>query len=118
MFLQGSKLACDHVEQVLPHGFLERVGDMGVNIAKLEPQAKILSHSSTERFVSHCGWGSIIESIHYGVPIIGMPMQYDQHLNAKLVVDVGLGIHVARCKDKRLKQEEIDSGAVREVVEC
>ncbi|ESR37552.1 hypothetical protein CICLE_v10029858mg [Citrus x clementina] len=39
-------------------------------------------------FVSHCGWGSTVEGIVYGVPIIVVPMVLDQLLNAKIVADI------------------------------
>ncbi|XP_071714205.1 cyanidin-3-O-glucoside 2-O-glucuronosyltransferase-like [Rutidosis leptorrhynchoides] len=95
------------VEQVLPNGYLERLGDRGLVIRNWAPQAKILSHSSTVGFVSHCGWGSCMESLRYGVPIIAMPMQFDQPFNARLLESVGVGIEVGRGGDGRLKEEDM-----------
>lgn len=40
---------------LLPEGFVERVGDLGL-ILEWAPQTKILGHSSTGAFLSHCGW--------------------------------------------------------------
>lgn len=37
---------------------------------------------------------SIFESIHFGVPIIGIPLFGDQHLNVNRAVDKGLGKRV------------------------
>ena len=71
------------------------------------PQAKILGHSSTGGFVSHCGWNSIIESMKFGVPIIAMPMHLDQPLNARLVEAVGVGVEVVGDKNGRLLREQI-----------
>nr|XP_043638634.1 cyanidin-3-O-glucoside 2-O-glucuronosyltransferase-like [Erigeron canadensis] len=105
------------VEQVLPHGFLERIGDRGMVTDKWLPQAKILSHSSTGGFISHCGWGSVMESIHYGVPVIAMPMQFDQPFNARLVETLEVGIDVSRDGDGRLKREEMAEVLKKVVVE-
>ncbi|KAK6137869.1 hypothetical protein DH2020_028377 [Rehmannia glutinosa] len=103
------------VEEALPKGFLERVGERGVILEKWAPQAKILSHSSVGGFVSHCGWNSLMESIDYGVPIIAMPMHLDQPMNAKLVVELGVGVEVRRDDNGRLQRDEI-SKVIRDVV--
>ncbi|PWA38270.1 Cyanidin-3-O-glucoside 2-O-glucuronosyltransferase [Artemisia annua] len=94
------------VEQVLPHGFLERLGDRGIVTDKWLPQAKILSHSSTGGFISHCGWGSVMESIHCGVPVIAMPMQFDQPYNARLAKELG-----------EIMRKKMDEGVDKEVIE-
>ncbi|KAI3899029.1 hypothetical protein MKW92_017751 [Papaver armeniacum] len=71
--------------QVLPKGFMERIGEKGMVVEKWAPQAKILGSSKIGGFVSHCGWNSVLESMKYGVPIIAMPMHLDQPVNARLV---------------------------------
>ncbi|KAK6144707.1 hypothetical protein DH2020_021527 [Rehmannia glutinosa] len=98
------------VEEALPEGFLERVGERGMILEKWAPQAKILSHSSVGGFVSHCGWNSLLESIDYGVPV-----HLDQPLNAKLVVELGVGVEVKRDYNGRFKRDEI-SKVIRDVV--
>ncbi|KAH9699938.1 hypothetical protein KPL71_024549 [Citrus sinensis] len=58
-------------------------------------------------FVSHCGWGSTVEGIVYGVPIIVVPMVLDQLLNAKIVADIGVGMEeLARVIKQVVVQEE------------
>nr|QSM19622.1 glycosyltransferase [Arnebia euchroma] len=84
------------LEEVLPEGFLDRIKGRGFIEEGWAPQAKILKHPSTGGFVSHCGWGSLMESITFGVPLIAVPMQYDQPMNAKLVVEMGVGLEVAK----------------------
>ncbi|KAK6137885.1 hypothetical protein DH2020_028375 [Rehmannia glutinosa] len=98
-----------------PKGFIERVGDRGKIVEKWAPQAEILNHSSIGGFVSHCGWNSLKESIDYGVPIIAMPMHRDQPMNAKLVVELGVGVEVKRDDDGKFRREEI-SKVIRDVV--
>ncbi|CAH9079495.1 unnamed protein product [Cuscuta epithymum] len=84
------------LQKSLPIGFLERVGDRGRMMEGWAPQHRILLHPSIGGFMSHCGWNSTVESIECGVPIIAMPMQFDQPLNAKLIASLGVGIEVLR----------------------
>ncbi|PWA85360.1 beta-D-glucosyl crocetin beta-1,6-glucosyltransferase [Artemisia annua] len=85
-----------NVSEALPLGFIERVKNRGLLVEGWAPQAKILKHKSIGGFVSHCGWNSVLEAMKYGVPIIAMPMHLDQPINARLVVDVGVGVEVVR----------------------
>jgi len=55
------------------------------------PQNNLLSHSKVKLFISHCGMNSILESIYHSTPIIGFPTGIDQPLNARKVVNLGLG---------------------------
>ncbi|KAL2227664.1 beta-D-glucosyl crocetin beta-1,6-glucosyltransferase-like [Sesamum indicum] len=103
------------VQDALPGGFLERTQEKGKIMEKWAPQAKILGHPSVGGFVSHCGWNSVIESIHFGVPIIAMPMQFDQPINAKLVVELGVGVEVDRDERGRFRREDI-SKVIKDVV--
>lgn len=48
-----------------------------------------------------------MESMKSGVPIIAMPMQLDQPLNARIVEEVGVGLEVKRNKSGELEREEI-----------
>ncbi|KAH7571250.1 hypothetical protein JRO89_XS04G0009400 [Xanthoceras sorbifolium] len=59
-------------------------------------------------------WLSKKEAMVYGVPIIAIPMKLDQPINAKLVVDMGVGMEVPR-KNKELAREEVAS-VIRKVV--
>nr|GEX31828.1 beta-D-glucosyl crocetin beta-1,6-glucosyltransferase-like [Tanacetum cinerariifolium] len=108
-FPEGTKTS---LVQLLPSGFLER----GMVIEKWAPQAQILSHASIGGFVSHCGTSSVLESIRYGIPIIAMPMQYDQPYNARLMEATGVGVDVGRDADGRLNREEF-AIVVRNMVE-
>ncbi|KAF8396448.1 hypothetical protein HHK36_018067 [Tetracentron sinense] len=103
------------VDEALPKRFLERVGERGMVVEGWAPQGKILEHSSIGGFVSHCGWSSVMEGMKYGVPIIAMPMHLDQPMNARLVVEVGVGMEVKREKDGRVERGEV-AKVIREVV--
>ncbi|ONI21747.1 hypothetical protein PRUPE_2G085800 [Prunus persica] len=100
------------VEEVLPEGFLERVGEKGIIV---EGWAKILKHSSVGGFVSHCGWSSVLESVKFGVPIIAMPMHLDQPINSRLVEEEGVGVEVKRTTEGSLQREEV-AKVIRDVV--
>ncbi|KAK4725496.1 hypothetical protein R3W88_028275 [Solanum pinnatisectum] len=60
--------------------FFKRIGDRGMVMGGWAPQAKILTHSSIGGFVN------------YGIPIIAMPMDLDQPMNAKLLVEIGVAL--------------------------
>ncbi|KAK1402378.1 beta-D-glucosyl crocetin beta-1,6-glucosyltransferase-like [Heracleum sosnowskyi] len=86
----------------------ERVGaEKGMILETWAPQLRILSHSSIGGFVSHCGWGSVMEAMTFGVPIIAIPMQYDQPLNARVVQEAGVGEEVKRGRNGKLEMGEI-----------
>ena len=112
MFPVGEKIK---LKEALLEGFLERVGERGIVVEDWAPQAKTLRHSSIGGFVSHCGWSSVIESIKFGVPIIAIPMQLDQPLNARVVEEVGVGMEVKRERDGKLERVEVAT-VIREVV--
>ncbi|KAJ4840816.1 hypothetical protein Tsubulata_936275 [Turnera subulata] len=101
---KGEKL---NLKEALPEGFLEMVGERGLMMEGWAPQRKILSHPSTGGFLCHCGWSSVLESLSFGVPIIGMPLQFDHPANARLVEDVGVGLEIKRDKKGRLHGKEV-----------
>ncbi|TMX01268.1 hypothetical protein EJD97_024823 [Solanum chilense] len=96
-----------NLEDVLPKGFLERIGERGRVLDKFAPQQRILNHPSTGGFASHCGWNSAMESIDFGVPIVAMPMQLDQPMNARLIVELGVAVEIVRDDDGKIHRGEI-----------
>ncbi|EPS63853.1 hypothetical protein M569_10930, partial [Genlisea aurea] len=62
-----------------------------------------------------CGWGSITESLYFGVPIVAMPMNADQPVNARFVVGEGVGAAVER-KGKEIYTAEAIARAINSVV--
>ncbi|WMV53543.1 hypothetical protein MTR67_046928 [Solanum verrucosum] len=80
---------------------------MGIVLDKFAPQLRILNHTSTGGFISHCGWNSVMESIDFGVPIIAMPMHLYQPMNARLIVELGVAVEIVRDDDGKIHKGEI-----------
>ncbi|KAJ3706408.1 hypothetical protein LUZ61_010113 [Rhynchospora tenuis] len=79
----------------LLHGLAERVGpERGLVITSWAPQRKILVHRNLGAFLTHCGWSSVIEGMQAGIPMIALPMEWDQPINAQLMVELGIGVEI------------------------
>lgn len=61
----------------------ERPNNVGNNtlLVKWMPQNDLLGHPKIKAFVAHGGTNGIYESIYHGVPIIGIPLLFDQFEN-------------------------------------
>ncbi|XP_038875286.1 UDP-glycosyltransferase 75C1-like [Benincasa hispida] len=71
-------------------------------------QIEVLKHPSLGCFITHCGWNSTLESLSFGVPMVGFPQQIDQPTNAKLVEDVWkMGVRVKANSQGIVEREEI-----------
>ncbi|GFZ03948.1 UDP-glucosyl transferase 78D1 [Actinidia rufa] len=78
----------------LPEGFLKRTSEQG-KIVPWAPRVQVLAHGSTGVYITHCGWGSVMESIAAGMPMIGRPFFADNHINAWMVENVWkIGVRV------------------------
>ncbi|KAF3619365.1 putative zeatin O-glucosyltransferase-like [Capsicum annuum] len=98
----------------LLEGFEERIKEAGLVVREWAPQPEILAHSSTGRFISHCGWNSCIESITMGVPISAWPMHADQPRNSFLVMKVlKIGLLV---REWEKREELVSSSSIENVV--
>ncbi|KAF3666297.1 hypothetical protein FXO38_09136 [Capsicum annuum] len=114
----GIQSAMDEIlmfEEVLPEGFMNRVKDRGLIVSKWVPHARIMRHTSIGGFMNHCGWNSTIKCMHFGVPLIAMPLNIDQFLTAKYVVELGIALEVGRDENVRLERKEI-AKSIRNVI--
>ncbi|KAG6498261.1 anthocyanidin 3-O-glucosyltransferase 2-like [Zingiber officinale] len=101
------------LEDVLPEGFLERTKTRGMVWPSWVPQVEILAHRAVGGFVTHCGWNSILESLRYGIPMLGWPLYSEQHLNAVVMAEemgVALQLKVERAKRNFVKAEDLERG--------
>ncbi|XP_069954546.1 UDP-glucosyltransferase 2 [Cherax quadricarinatus] len=56
------------------------------------PQQDILGHKATKVFITHCGKQSAAESVYHGVPMLGLPITFDQPRTCARVARRGEGI--------------------------
>lgn len=61
-----------------------------IHIYKSVPQTEILSYA--DAFVTHGGMNSVSEALVYGVPMVVIPFECDQSVNARCVEKLGAGI--------------------------
>ncbi|KAA8545665.1 hypothetical protein F0562_020884 [Nyssa sinensis] len=92
---------------LLPPGFLTRISDRAMVNLGWAPQLEILAHPAIGGCLFHSGWGSIIESLGFGHPLILMPMVADQGLNAKLLMEKGMGYEVPRNEDGSFSRDMV-----------
>ncbi|MGH7869355.1 MAG: macrolide family glycosyltransferase, partial [Candidatus Dormibacteraceae bacterium] len=71
------------------------------------PQLAVLKQ--TKVFLSHCGMNSTMESLYFGVPLVGVPQMPEQEANARRVEELGLG--------RRLNTAEITAELLRSTVD-
>ena len=64
---------------------LPNVPDVPSNIKlmKYVPQNDLLAHPNVKLFVTHCGANGHFEALSHGVPMVNIPVFYDQIYNAK-----------------------------------
>lgn len=73
--------------ELLPEGFLERTKDRVLVLKSYAPQKEVLSHDAVGGFVTHCGHGSLLEAVWFGVPMIGWPLYAEQRMNRVFMVE-------------------------------
>ncbi|XP_035729296.1 UDP-glucuronosyltransferase 2B15-like isoform X1 [Vespa mandarinia] len=63
-------------------------------ISKWVPQQGILAHPNIKLFIYQGGLQSTEEAIYYGVPLIGIPIIFDQEYNVKRMATFGVAKHL------------------------
>jgi MGT family glycosyltransferase len=72
------------------HGLIELAPNM--TGAEFLPQPAILPH--VDLVITHGGNNTVTESIHFGRPMIVLPLFWDQHDNAQRVAECGFGVRL------------------------
>jgi MGT family glycosyltransferase len=76
------------------------------------PQLGILQRA--DAFVTHAGINSVHEGLYYGVPLILIPHQFEQLLNARCVAARGAGIVI----EGRIRRKPITPGELRKALDA
>lgn len=91
----------------MPSSFTDRSGEQAYNFAVLSTTiANILpftGHPKTVLFFTHCGMHGVLEALHHGVPMVGMPVFADQQDVLVRLEERG----VARGVSKQADQDQI-----------
>ncbi|KAJ8257263.1 hypothetical protein GJAV_G00183710 [Gymnothorax javanicus] len=71
-----------------------RPSTLGNNTLLLDwlPQNDLLGHPKTRLFVTHAGTNGLYEAIYHGVPVLGLPLIFDQMDNMVRVEARGVGL--------------------------
>ncbi|XP_052897166.1 UDP-glycosyltransferase UGT5-like [Anopheles moucheti] len=56
------------------------------------PQQQLLAHPNVRLHITHGGLLSMMESVHYGKPILGLPLVGDQEILVNRAVEAGYGL--------------------------
>ncbi|XP_045530280.1 UDP-glycosyltransferase UGT5-like [Pieris brassicae] len=65
-----------------------------VHVRPWMPQSSILAHPNVKIFITHGGLLSTMESLHYGIPILTIPVFADQPHNAARSIEAGRALRV------------------------
>ncbi|CAE7877977.1 UGAT, partial [Symbiodinium microadriaticum] len=76
--------------------FLPNKDDPEFYISKWTPQAELLQDDAVKVVITHCGWGGTLECMTAGKPVVAIPFFGDQPINAKLLVEAGVGELIGR----------------------
>ena len=74
------------------------------------PQLEILQRADV--FITHGGINSVHEGLYYGVPLILIPHQFEQLLNARCVTARGAGLII----DEQLRQKKVPATRLRKAL--
>lgn len=100
----------------LPQGFEEGVKGRGMVWTSWAPQLRILGHDSVGGFLTHCGWGSVIEGLSFGQPLIMLPIWGDQPVNARVADKLKAGVEIPRDEENESLSRDSVAESVKSVM--
>lgn len=85
-------LDVDGLVAVGPQGSIDALGPLpaGVHAVPFVPQDRLLPHLAA--IAHHCGSGTMLGGLAYGIPQLALPQGADQFLNADRLAQLGAGI--------------------------
>ncbi|KAL3289246.1 hypothetical protein HHI36_003678 [Cryptolaemus montrouzieri] len=91
-FSLGSQIKTSNMGNKTIKAFLDVFTKSGCQVLwKFEKRHEGNAHPKTKVFITHGGTLSMIEALNYGVPMIAIPFNGDQHMNAKFIETRKLG---------------------------
>ncbi|KAI8437416.1 hypothetical protein MSG28_011744 [Choristoneura fumiferana] len=92
-FSMGSNLQASKIPGELKKGFIKMFGELKQTVLwKFEEN--LPAHPNCILFITHGGYLSTTETVHFGVPIIGIPVFADQFTNVERAVSMGFAQRV------------------------
>ncbi|KAL6845650.1 hypothetical protein ACP4OV_024473 [Aristida adscensionis] len=118
-FLWALRRPVGHAGALLPEGFEGRVAGRGVVCTGWVPQVRVLAHGAVGAFLTHCGWGSTVESLlRFGHPLVMLPFVADTGLVARAMAARGVGVEVPRNDgDGSFRGDDVAAAVRRVMVE-
>uniref|UniRef100_A0A1Y1L5Z1 UDP-glucuronosyltransferase n=1 Tax=Photinus pyralis TaxID=7054 RepID=A0A1Y1L5Z1_PHOPY len=84
-----------------------------VIISRWLPQREVLAHPNIKLFITQGGLQSMDEAIHARVPMLGIPIFFDQPFNVKKMVNRGFGLEL----DHRTLEKSVFKETILEVIQ-
>ncbi|XP_030961753.1 UDP-glycosyltransferase 79B2-like [Quercus lobata] len=104
---------CATIEEAFPEGFEERVKGRGWVYGGWVPQTLILEHPSIGCSVTHCGYGSMWESLFSDCQIVCVSYLGDQIVGARLMVEeLKVAVEVEREDNGRISKESLSKAII------
>ncbi|XP_023933118.1 UDP-glucuronosyltransferase 1-2-like [Lingula anatina] len=75
-------------------------------LVKWFPQNDLLAHPATKLFITHCGVSSMWETLYHAVPVVAIPLFWDQPQNARKLTDrvkVGVSLDYLTLTETKLE---------------
>ncbi|XP_013383973.1 UDP-glucuronosyltransferase 2B13-like [Lingula anatina] len=75
-------------------------------LVKWFPQNDLLAHQATKLFITHCGVSSMWEALYHAVPVVAIPLFWDQPQNARKLTDrvkVGVSLDYLTLTETKLE---------------